>query len=187
MRNVFWRQIRLLLVVFIGYLFHVTVMTQLDTTVSINLPLVILSVVIVGYPRYKAFWVGAVYGILLETMVPGVKLLNLVFYPICAMLMSLFFTDKSAARLQYDMSNHRRGRNRSVYLRMPLCALCAALLYEAVSIIYIAMSSAELTSAFFTRALTDALMTTLTAVVLMWPLRRLLGFGAPVSKAMAKG
>lgn len=49
------------------------------------------------------------------------------------------------------------------------------------------MSSAELTSAFFTRALTDALMTTLTAVVLMWPLRRLLGFGAPVSKAMAKG
>lgn len=45
MRNVFWRQIRLLLVVFIGYLFHVTVMTQLDTTVSINLPLVILSVV----------------------------------------------------------------------------------------------------------------------------------------------
>lgn len=151
MRNVFWRQIRLLLVVFIGYLFHVTVMTQLDTTVSINLPLVILSVVIVGYPRYKAFWVGAVYGILLETMVPGVKLLNLVFYPICAMLMSLFFTDKSAARLQYDMSNHRRGRNRSVYLRTPLCALCAALLYEAVSIIYIAMSSAELTSAFFTR------------------------------------
>ena len=160
MRNVFWRQIRLLLVVFIGYLFHVTVMTQLDTTVSI---------------------------ILLETMVPGVKLLNLVFYPICAMLMSLFFTDKSAARLQYDMSNHRRGRNRSVYLRTPLCALCAALLYEAVSIIYIAMSSAELSSAFFTRALTDALMTTLTAVVLMWPLRRLLGFGAPVSKAMAKG
>ena len=73
MRNVFWRQIRLLLVVFIGYLFHVTVMTQLDTTVSINLPLVILSVVIVGYPRYKAFWVGAVYGILLETMVPGVN------------------------------------------------------------------------------------------------------------------
>ena len=127
MRNVFWRQIRLLLVVFIGYLFHVTVMTQLDTTVSINLPLVILSVVIVGYPRYKAFWVGAVYGILLETMVPGVKLLNLVFYPICAMLMSLFFTDKSAARLQYDMSNHRRGRNRSVYLRTPLCALCATL------------------------------------------------------------
>ena len=181
------KKIRLLLVVFIGYLFHVTVMTQLDTTVSINLPLVILSVVIVGYPRYKAFWVGAVYGILLETMVPGVKLLNLVFYPICAMLMSLFFTDKSAARLQYDMSNHRRGRNRSVYLRTPLCALCAALLYEAVSIIYIAMSSAELTSAFFTRALTDALMTTLTAVVLMWPLRRLLGFGAPVSKAMAKG
>ncbi len=169
MRNVFWRQIRLLLVVFIGYLFHVTVMTQLDTTVSINLPLVILSVVIVGYPRYKAFWVGAVYGILLETMVPGVKLLNLVFYPICAMLMSLFFTDKSAARLQYDMSNHRRGRNRSVYLRTPLCAMCAALLYEAVSIIYIAMSSAELSSAFFTRALTDALMTTLTAVVLMWP------------------
>ena len=55
MRNVFWRQIRLLLVVFIGYLFHVTVMAQLDTTVSINLPLVILSVVIVGYPRYKAF------------------------------------------------------------------------------------------------------------------------------------
>lgn len=187
MRDVFWRQVRLLLVVFIGYLFHVTVMTQLDTTVSINLPLVILSVVIVGYPRYKAFWVGAVYGILLETMVPGVKLLNLVFYPICAMLMSLFFTDKSAARLQYDMSNHRRGRNRSVYLRTPLCALCATLLYEAVSIIYIAMSSAELTSAFFTRALTDALMTTMTAVVLMWPLRRLLGFGAPVSNAMAKG
>ena len=135
----------------------------------------------------NGIWVGAVYGILLETMVPGVKLLNLVFYPICAMLMSLFFTDKSAARLQYDMSNHRRGRNRSVYLRTPLCAMCAALLYEAVSIIYIAMSSAELTSAFFTRALTDALMTTLTAVVLMWPLRRLLGFGAPVSKAMAKG
>lgn len=185
MRETLWRQIRLFLIVFIGYLFHVTVMTQLETTNSVNLPLVILSVVIVGYPRYKAFWVGAVYGILLETMVPGVKLLNLVFYPICALLMSLFFTDKSAARLQYDMSNHRRGRNRSVYLRTPVCAFCAALLYEAVNILYIAMSNAELSAAFFTRALGDVLMTTLTAIVLMWPIRRLMGFSTPVSKAMA--
>ena len=111
MRNVFWRQIRLLLVVFIGYLFHVTVMTQLDTTVSINLPLVILSVVIVGYPRYKAFWVGAVYGILLETMVPGVKLLNLVFYPICAMLMSLFFTEPPPGAQPQCLSAHAPVRH----------------------------------------------------------------------------
>ena len=88
MRNVFWRQIRLLLVVFIGYLFHVTVMTQLDTTVSINLPLVILSVVIVGYPRYKAFWVGAVYGILLETFATRVDLLIL-FACIASLIISL--------------------------------------------------------------------------------------------------
>lgn len=124
MRNVFWRQIRLLLVVFIGYLFHVTVMTQLDTMVSINLPLVILSVVIVGYPRYKAFWVGAVYGILLETMVPGVKLLNLVFYPICAMLMSLFFTDKSAADCSTTCRTTAGGAT-AVFICARPCAPCA--------------------------------------------------------------
>lgn len=185
MRDTFWRQIRLFLIVFISYLFHVTVMTQLETTTSVNLLLVILSVVIVGYPRYKAFWVGAIYGILLETMVPGVKLLNLVFYPICALAMSIFFTDKSAARLQYEMSNHRRGRNRSVYLRTPLCTFCATALYEGISILYIAISDAELSMAFFTRALGDVLMTTLTAIILMWPIRWMLGFRAPVSKAMA--
>ena len=91
-----------------------------------------------------------------------------------------------AERIYINVHDHEGAVKVGIYVCI-LIALCAALLYEAVSIIYIAMSSAELTSAFFTRALTDALMTTLTAVVLMWPLRRLLGFGAPVSKAMAKG
>lgn len=186
MRYTLWRQLRLMLVVFIGYLFHVTVMNYLAIgECTIHLLLIILSVIIVGYNRHRAFWTGAFYGILMETMLPGVPLLNLVFYPICALLMSLFFTDKSAARLQYEMSNHRRGRNRSVYLRTPLCAFFSTLLFEAVKLIYINLSNAEMSQEFLFRALGNVLLTTLATIVLMWPLRRLLGFSAPVSSAMS--
>lgn len=186
MRYTIWRQIRLMLVVFVGYLLHVTAMNELQIGgSSIHLLLVILSVVIVGYNRHRAFWTGAFYGIVMETMLPGVKLMNLVFYPICALLMTLFFTDKSAARLQYEMSNHRRGRNTSVYLRTPLCAMFSTALYEAVTLIYINISYAEMSQSFITQALGNVFWTTVATIVLMWPIRRLLGFTAPLSRAMS--
>lgn len=185
MRHTLWRQLRFLFIVFLGYLLHVTVMTELGISNCIHLPMVILSVIIVGYKRHKSLWAGCIYGILLETMVPGVKLLNLVFYPVCTMLLTILFTDKSAARLQYELSNRRLGRNRSVYLRTPLCAFSGMIIYEIVQVIYLYISSAELSMSFVTKAAGDVLLTTLVCIVLMWPIRRLLGFSAPLSKAMA--
>lgn len=185
MRYMLWRQIRLSLVVYLAYLTHACVMPYFALGDAVaNLPIIILAVVTVGYKKIRALWVGCFYGIVLEIMLPTVPMLNLVFYPVCTLLLCLFFSDKSAARLQYDMSNHRRGRNRSVWLRTPLFALCASILFETVNLVYINLGGSVLTSGHFTRALASIAYTTFLCILLMWPIRKLLGFKAPASRVM---
>ena len=177
MRQAVMRQVKLFLVILVGYLAHVSIMPYISVNgVSPSLIIAVTAIVTVGYGMVRGLWAGMFYGIVMETLLPTVSMLNLLFYPISALLCGMFFADRSEAQLQYARSIGKRGRNISPLLRTVMCAFVNVIIYEAVNLVYMYLSGATLTVAIFQRALTDALLTTGLTAVIMVPVRKLLGF-----------
>jgi hypothetical protein len=177
MRNILMRQVKLILVILVGYLAHVSVMPYLQLGgVSPSLLLATTAIITVGYGMFHGLWAGMIYGIVMEIMLPTVPMLNLLFYPISALLCAVFFADRSEAQLQYARSIGKRGRNTSPLLRTVLCAMINCLIYDIVNLVYMYLSGAALSVALIQRALTSVLATTLLTAVIMVPVRKILGF-----------
>lgn len=177
MRQALLRQIKLILVILVGYLAHVSLMPYLKFgDVSPSMLIATTAIVTVGYGLLRGLWTGMFYGIVMETMLPTVPMLNLLFYPISALLCSVFFADRSEAQLQYARSIGKRGRNISPLLRTVLCAMVNVIIYEFVNLVYVYLSSSNLSADLIQRGLTDVLATTLLTAVIMVPVRKLLGF-----------
>lgn len=177
MRQTFIRYLKLVLVILVGYLAHVSIMPYIHFgDVSPSLLIATTSIVTVGYGLFHGLWASMFYGIVMETLLPTVPMLNLLFYPISALLCGVFFADRSEAQLQYARSTGRRGRNISPLLRTVLCAFFNVIVYEIVNLVYMYLSGAVLTAALIQRAMTDVLGTTALTAVIMVPVRKLLGF-----------
>ena len=178
MRKAIMRQLRVALMVLLGYLGQVCIVSPYVKVggVSPSLLLAMIAIITVGYGKLRALWIGAFYGILLETLLPTVQMLNLLFYPISALFCALFFADRSEAQLQYRRSIGRRGRNTSPLLRTVLFALVNVTVYEIVNLVYMYLSGAEITSILIQRGMTDVLATTALTALIMVPVRKLLGF-----------
>ena len=177
MRQILLRQVKLFLVILVGYLAQVSIMPYLQFGgVTPSLLLAVTAIVTVGYGMLRGLWAGMFYGIVMEIMLPTVPMLNLLFYPVSALLCSVFFADKSEARLQYERSTGRKGRNISPLLRTVLCAAMNVTIYEIVNLVFMYLSGADLTAALLQRGLTDVLATTGLTAVIMVPVRKLLGF-----------
>ncbi len=177
MRQTLIRQVKLILAILLGYLGHVSLMPYIDIGgTSPSLLIAMTAIITVGYGLLHGLWIGMFYGIVMEIMLPTVPMLNLLFYPISALVCAMFFADRSEAQLQYARSIGRRGRNISPLLRTVLCALVNVIVYEIVNLVYMYLSGAELSSALIQRALIDALATTVLTAVIMIPVRKLLGF-----------
>ena len=116
------------------------------------------------------------YGIIMEIMLPTVSILSLLFYPVSALFCGLLFADRSAAQLQYARSAGKRAKNASPLLRTVLCAMVNTIVYETVNLVYMYLSGADLSSALILRGFTDVFFTTLLTVIIMVPVRKLLGF-----------
>ena len=180
MRNAILRQVKLAILVLLGYLMQVCVMPYLKVgSITPSMLLTVIAIVTVGYGRLRALWVGAFYGIVMETLLPTVPMLNLMFYPVSALLCSVPTADKSATRLQYERSIGKAGRNVSPVLRTILCALLNALVYEIVNLVYMYLGGAAIDGDQITRALTAIALTTTVAAVIVVPVRKLLGFRKP--------
>ena len=177
MRQTFSRQVKLFLTILLGYLVQVSIMPYVQFSgVTPSLLLAVTAIVTVGYGLLRGLWAGMIYGIVMEIMLPTVPIMNLLFYPVSALLCSVFFADKSEARLQYERSTGRKGRNISPLLRTVLCAMVNVALYEAVNLVYMYLSGADLTITLINRGVTDILATTGLTAVIMIPVRKLLGF-----------
>ena len=175
-----FRQVKLALVVLLGYLLQVCVMPYVKIGgITPSLLACVVAIVTVGYGRLRALWVGAFYGIVLETLLPTVSMLNLLLYPVAALLCSVPCADKSVARLQYERSIGKAGRNRNPLFRTVMCAMLNALVYEIVNMVYQYLGGYDLTATTITRALTAILTTTVLAALIMVPVRKLLGFRKP--------
>lgn len=177
MRQAILRQVKLMLMVFVGYLAHVSIMPYLRMgDVSPSMLIAITAIVIVGYGLLRGVWTGMFYGIVMEIMLPTVPILSLLFYPVSALFCGLFFADRSAAQLQYARSAGKRAKNASPLLRTVLCAMVNTIVYEVVNLAYMYLSGADLSSALILRGFTDVFFTTLLTAIIMVPVRKLLGF-----------
>ena len=176
-RQTLIRQAKLILVILVGYLAHVSIMPYINVSgTSPSLLIATTAIVTVGYGILHGLWAGMFYGIVRETLLPTVPMLNLLFYPISALLCAVFFADRSEAQLQYARSIGKRGRNISPLLRTVLCAMVNVIIYEIVNLVYMYLSGAVLSAALIQRAMTDVLSTTVLTAVIMIPVRKLLGF-----------
>ena len=175
--HAFLRQLRLLIVLLLGYLFQVCVLPSYPIAdVTPSLIFAVIAIITVGYGKLRALWVGAFYGIILETMMPTISLLNLALYPIAALFCSAFFSDRSETQLEYERSLGRPGRNWNPYLRTPLCCMLNVLIYEIVNIAYMYLGGNPLTPGMLGRAVVNILYSTGLCLALVWPVRRFLGF-----------
>lgn len=170
-------QLRFFLTVLLGYLIQVCIMPYLRVgSVTPSFLFSMIAIVTVGYGKLRALWVGAIYGILMEIMLPSLPLLNLVLYPLSAVFCSIFFADKTEKRLEYERSIGKPGRNINAYLRTLLCAATNILIYEIVNVVYIYLGGTTLDWSHISKALADIVLTVLTTGVIMLPIRRFLGF-----------
>ena len=181
------RFFRFMLVVVLVYLCQVCIMPYLAVnSVTPSLLFSVTAIVTVCYGRLRAFWVGSIYGILMEIMLPSITFFNLLLYPVAAIFSSLPFADKSDKRLEYERSLNKKAQNVNPHLRTVLCAGLNTLIYEGINLVYVNLGGSALTLTHISRAVIDVALTMLTAAVLMLPLRRYLGYGRKQLQAAAK-
>ncbi len=173
-----WKQIRVFVVVMLCYLLQITVVSPYVRIAGCtpSLLMVMLAVVGVSFGRLRAFEWGALIGILMETMQPSRPMLNLLMYPVTALAAAAIFRDKTPEELTAERSMGKAGRNRSAFLRIPEAAAVEMVMYEVVQLSYIYMRESSLTARHFGMGLVNVLLTVGLSLLLMWPLRRVLGF-----------
>ena len=158
------------------YLLEVSVMPYIVIGgVTPKLLIVMLSVMIVGFGTQKGFWCACCYGIVLQAMMPTHSIISLLVYPILTVFAGLLFADRSHRQLEFRRSQGKRGEDLSPLLRTPLCCALICLFYDIVNIAYIYLRGTDITSVHIQRGLLDILLTVLLCLLLMFPLRYVLG------------
>ena len=179
-RHSAWRLVRYTVVVLLGYLMHVCVAPYIKVgEISPHLMIAALAVITVAYGKLRAYWTGAVYGLITETMRPTLPFLNLFFYPVLSLLCGLLFSDKSEKRLEAERNLDQAAENINPYLRTIMCGAFGSLMYEFVNIAYIYLAGSDLNPVYFTHALCALIATTGATILIMYPVRRFLGIPKP--------
>ena len=169
----FRRYLMLTLLTVFGYLLHVCVMPHFSIFgVTPNLLYAIIGIVTVAYGKLRAFWVGVIYGLLMEIMLPSIPFLNLALYTLTTLFCSFAFADKPLKTLEYERATNRTRKELPAWLRTVLCAALNVTVYEIVNVTYIYLGGSPLTLGHFGRALLDVVLTSLLTLALLFPLRR---------------
>lgn len=162
----------LVLMTFLGYFLEVCVMPYFKVFgVTPNLLYVVIGIVTVAYGKLRAFWVGLIYGLLMQIMLPSVTYLNLALYPLTTLFCSFAFADKPLKTLEYERVLNRQRKELPPWLRTVLCTMLNTLIYETVQITYIYLGGSALTGPHFLRGITDILSSGLLCLILQFPVR----------------
>lgn len=140
-----------------------------------NLALAMIAILTVALGRKYTFVISLTVGYLLEIMLPMLDYLNLILYPVAAMLGALAFSDKSERKLEEERTLGKRSSQWNPHLRTPLCAALSVSVYEAVNLLYIYLSGVTLDNGHIRRALIDVIYSTVLAGMLQFPIRWWLG------------
>ena len=159
----------------LGYLCEVCVIPYIKIFgVSPNLLYVVVGIVTVAYGKLRVFWVGMIYGILMQILLPSVTYLNLALYPVTTLFCSFAFADKPLKTIEYEKVINRERKELAPWLRSVLCTMLNTFVYEVVQITYIYLGGSVLTVTHFLRGIADVIMTGLLCLVLVFPIRRII-------------
>ena len=169
------RYLSLALMTVFGYLFEVCVIPYIHPFgVSPNLLYVIIGIVTVAYGKLRAFWVGLLYGLLMEVMLPSVTFLNLAIYPVTTLFCSFAFADKPLKTLEYERATNKKKKELPAWERTLLCTLLNTFVYEVVNLTYIYIGGNAVTLMHFLKGLGEVVFTGILCLILLFPLRRLI-------------
>ena len=171
----FRKYLILFLLTFLGYFAEVCIMPYVKIFgVTPNILYVVIGIVTVAYGKLRACWVGLVYGILMQIMLPSVTMLNLALYPLTTLFCSFAFADKPLKTLEYERAVNHRRKELPPWLRTVLCTMLNTFVYETVQITYIYLGGSPLTVNHFLRGLADVFFTGVLCFLLQYPVRRLI-------------
>lgn len=140
-----------------------------------NLAMAIIAVVSVALGRKYTFVMAMAVGYLLEIMLPALTYINMIAYPVCCILGSLAFSDKSERKLEEERTLGKNPKQLNPHIRTILCALLSICVFEFVNLFYTYLTGVALANLQFGRAVTDILYTTILTAVLQFPIRWWLG------------
>lgn len=189
--------------VMLFYLVQTTVVPHMRINgIAPNLFMVCSAIMTVSYGKKYAFASGAVFGILLETMLPSLRIFNLVIYPALTLLCAQIFADMSELRrellririaqrqaesriVSVGIAQRRKAlrldfRRKSAddmepHLRIFLNALLLTFLYEVIVLMYTALDGVGIEFHHIVRVLQSVLYTAVWCLA-MFPARLFLGF-----------
>ncbi len=162
--------------ILLSYLLQTTVAGDVAIGgVAPNFAIAIIAIVSIALGRKYTFVISLAVGYLLEIMIPSLDYIYLILYPVCAMLGSLAFSDKSERRMEEERTSGKKTVRLPAPIRTMLCALLSIAVFESVNLLYIYLSGIRLDAGHYSRALISALYTTLLAGLLQFPIRRWLG------------
>lgn len=160
----------------LSYLLQVTVAPIIAIGgVAPNIALALVAVITVCMGRKYTFMMSLSIGYLLEIMLPALDYINLILYPVCAMLGALVFSDKSERKLEEERAQGKRGRQWNAHLRTPMCAALSMLVFEGVNMMYTYLSGVTMDASHWGRAIFDVVYSTLICAVLQFPIRWWMG------------
>lgn len=164
------------LLTLLAYLLQATVAVHISIwDIAPNIALAIVAIVSIGLGRKYTFFMALAIGYFLEIMLPVMDYMNLILYPVCAILGALMFSDKSERRLEEERSTGRRSLVLNAHLRTPLCAAVSVFVFEAVHLVYIYLSGVTMDSGHISRALINVLYSAALSGAMQFPIRWWLG------------
>ena len=170
------RGLKFAVITLLAYLMESTVSQYVALWgVAPNIALAMIAAVSVAMGRKYTFFMSVTVGYLLEIMLPALDYINLILYPVCALLGALAFSDKSERKLEEERSLGKRAGNMPAHLRTILCGLVSILVFEGVNLFYIYLNGITLDASHLQRALLSVFYTTALTAVLQFPIRWWLG------------
>ena len=169
------RYLALGLITLLGYLCEVCIMPYIRPFgISPNLLFVVIGVVTVAYGKLRAFWVGIIYGLLMEIMFPSVTFINLAMYPVSTLFCSFAFADKPLKTLEYERATNKRKKELPAWLRTVLCTALNTVVYEVINLTYLFIDGNTLTFMHILKGFGNVVLTSLLCLLLLVPLRRMI-------------
>ena len=185
--------LKVLLLTFAAYLIQVCVMQYFSVAgVTGSVLFAWLAILTVSYGKKYTFCASCLIGLLMESMLANVKGIYVIVYPAAAMLCAQLFADMTDSQRQRRRQQHRKffrlpQNDLPVVVRIPCCAALMDLILGVVLCAYLYLIGVEITFRHVLRLLLSALYTGALALLLMRPLRRLMGMGPRRKKVPVPG
>ena len=193
------RALKALTVTLLAYLTQACVMKYLTVQgIQGSVIFAALAIIIVSCGKKYAFCASCLIGMMMECMTASVPALYVIAYPVITMFVAQSFADMSDRQLERRrviIESHRvrvsEGKSKEHWwqrfmlryrdsdlppiVRIPLCAALMDFLMNVVLVAYMYLIGEELTLAHASRILASAVYTAALSLILMVPLRWVLG------------